>query len=311
MEGRGVVATLLIQNGTLHCGDNVWCGLSHGKIRDMNTDSGQSINQAGPSTPIEVSGLSEVPDAGEKFYVVDKASTAKTLAEEHKKKLIKGPQAPRIGFGPKIQELLLILKTDVHGSLEALRSKLSELAHCTTEVKLKILHSAVGGINESDVHLAIASKGIIVGFNVTANKAAREIAEEKKLEIRCYNIIYQLLEDVKKMMSGLLIPDNKEEVTGHAVVRKIIKLSKVGNIAGCFVVDGLLERSSKIRISRNGIVLNKEKALTLSSLKHFKDDVNKVKAGFECGLKIDNFDDLKEGDELEAFKIVQVEKTLS
>lgn len=320
VEGKGVVSTLLVQNGILRCGDIVLSGTSDGRIRDMLDDAGNKIQAAGPATPVEVSGLSELPDAGERFYVLDKLPMARAIAEERKaklreKSLQKG--ARKISLAEimqqiqqgDIQELRIVLKTDVHGSLEALTPKLMEIGNA--EIKLKILHAAVGGINEGDIQLAIASRGVIVGFNVTASRMAREMAEEKGIEIRYYNVIYHLLEDVKKIMSGLLMPEDREEITGHASIRKVIRTSKAGNVAGCFVTDGHIDRTSKIRIARNGVILNKEKSLVITSLRRFKEDVGKVKAGFECGIKLDGFEDIKEGDEFEAFKIIQVEKTLA
>lgn len=319
MEGKGVVTTLLVQNGTLHRGDNILCGTSYGRVRDITDHLGKNQHEAGPSTPVEISGLSELPEAGDKFYVVDDPSLARTIAEDRKKKLrekqlAKGVKKITIeDIMKQIQkaetpELLVILKTDVHGSLEAICPKLESFS--ADKVKLKVLHAAVGGINERDIQLADASQAIVIGFNVTANKMAREMAENKKIQIRYYSIIYQMFEDIKNIMQGLLVPESKEETTGHATVRKVINLSKSGKVAGCYITDGVVERSSHIRISRDGVVINKDKPLAIASLKHFKEDVGKVKEGFECGIKLDGFDDIKEGDELEAFKMVSVAQKL-
>lgn len=319
MEGKGAVASLLIQNGSLRRGDNILCGIAYGRVRDMTDDAGNIIQEAGPSTPVEISGLNELPDAGDKFNVIEDVSIARNIAEDRKKlyhaqALAKGAHKPNLAELMKQlqkgeqQDLKIILKTDVHGSLEAIVPKLEGLS--TDEIKVKLLHAAVGGINERDVQLADASQGIVVGFTVTANKMARDIAEEKGIEIRYYDIIYHLLEDVKNIMRGMLLPQQKEEITGHAVVRKILRITGVGHVAGSYVTDGIIERSSLIRLSRNGIVINKDKPLTLSSLKHFKEDVNKIKSGFECGIKLEGYEDIKEGDEVEAFKIVMVARNL-
>ena len=317
-EGKGIVATLLVQNGTLRRGDTVICGLGYGRVRDITDHNGKKIHEANPSTPVEICGLSELPIAGDNFLVIESLSLARTITENRKKKakektLSAGTRKLSLAEIMKqiqqgeIQELRIVLKTDVHGSLEAISQKLQELS--SEEVKIKLLHAAVGGINERDIQLAHASNAIVLGFSVVANKMARDIAEEKKIEIKYYNVIYQLLEDIRKIMTGMLIPEMKEEVTGHADVRKVIKISKVGNIAGCYITDGTIERNSRIRISRNGVVLNKEKALSIGSLKRFKEDVPKVRKGFECGIKLDGFDDIKQGDELEAYKIISVSKS--
>jgi translation initiation factor IF-2 len=319
MEGKGVVSTLLVQNGTLRRGDNILCGTSCGRVRDITDHLGKNIHEAGPSTPGEISGLADLPEAGDKFYVVDDPGLARTIAEGRKKnlrdkQLAKGVRKITIeDIMKQIQkaetpELRIILKTDVHGSLEAIAPKLESFS--AAKVKLKLLHAAVGGINERDIQLSDASQAIVLGFNVTANKMAREMAETKKIQIRYYSIIYQMFEDVRNIMQGLLVPESKEETTGHATIRKVITLSKAGKVAGCYITDGVIERSSHIRISRNGVVLNKERPLAIASLKHFKEDVGKVKEGFECGIRLDGFDDLKEGDELEAFKTVSVAQKL-
>jgi translation initiation factor IF-2 len=313
VEGKGIVANLLIRNGTLNRGDNILCGTSYGRVRDITDHTGKSLSQAGPSTPVEISGLSELPEAGDRFYILEDISLARNIAEDRKKKLrekslAKGVRKLTIEDILKqikkgeIQELRIILKTDVHGSLEAITPKLEAMS--TEKVKIKLLHAAVGGINERDIQLSDASQAIVLGFSVTANKMARDMAEEKKVQIRYYNIIYQLFEDVQSIIQGMLIPESREEIIGHATVRQVFHISKLGNIAGCYITDGIIERSSKIRLARNGVVLSKDKPLIISCLKHLKEDVGKVREGFECGIRLEGYEDLKEGDELEAYKLV-------
>ena len=320
VEGKGVVASLLVRNGTLKRGDNILCGTSFGRVKDIVNTFGSLLSQVDPSTPVEISGLSELPEAGDKFYVLDSFSMARTIADERKNKLrdkllAKGVRRLTIEDIMKqiqngeTQELRIILKTDVHGSLEAITKKLEGLA--SNEVKIKVLHAAVGGINERDVQLSDASQAIILGFNVITNKMAREMAETKNTEIRYYSIIYQLLDDVKKMMQGLVLPESREEIIGHVTVRKVFHITKVGNIAGCYVTDGIIERASHIRISRDGVVINKEKPMAIASLKHLKEDVSKVRQGFECGIRLEGFDDIKEGDELEAFRLSSIQKPMT
>jgi translation initiation factor IF-2 len=319
MEGRGVVATLLVENGTLKTGDIILCGNHYGRVRDIFDHLGHNLKEAGPSTPLEISGISGLPEAGDKFYVLDSIGQARSIAEERQKKLrekslsasprkVTAEEIIRQIQEGEIKELRIILKTDVQGSLEAISAKLHEVKN--EEIKLRLLHAAVGGVNERDVQLADASHALIMGFDVAANKAARDMAEEKNIEIRRYNVIYQLLEDVKKIMGGMLAPRITEEITGHATIRQVIQVPKIGKIAGCFVTDGNIERSSKIRLYRDSIILNKEKPLEVGSLRRFKEDVTKVKDGFECGIKLAGYEDIKEGDELEAFKIVSVKRTL-
>jgi len=318
VEGRGDVATLLVQNGTLKQSDTILCGVCYGRIRDISNHLGQKIKQAEPSTPVEVCGLSGLPDAGDKFYVMQSLSSARNIAEARKQELreksLNTQRRPSIEeIMSQIQrgetkELRIVLKADVQGSLEAISAKIQTLTH--EEISVKLLHAGVGAVTEGDIQLADASQALIIAFNVTEGKIARDMAEEKGVDIRKYNIIYQLLEDLHKIMTGMLAPAKTEEITGHVTIRKVIHISKIGNVAGCYVTDGYVERTSKIRIYRDGIMLNKDKPLSLDSLKRFKDDVAKVKSGFECGIKIKDFDDIKEGDEIEAYKIVMVERTL-
>lgn len=318
-DGKGSVATLLVQNGTLKRGDFILCGGAYGRVRDIIDHKGKTIKQAGPSTPIEISGLSDLPEAGDKFYVVKNLSQAKSIAEErkknlHEKNLQQGSRKLSIHELMKqiqqgeTKELNIILKADVQGSLEALIHKLAEISH--DEVKVKVLHAAAGGINETDIQLAEVSQALVIGFNVTPSKAARDMAEDKGVEIRRYSVIYHLLDSIRDIMTGMLDPDIQEKITGHITIRKVIRISRLGNIAGCYVTDGTVSRNSKIRISRNGVVMNKEKPLELLSLKHHKEDVAKVKQGFECGIRLHGFDDFKEGDEMEAFEMVEIQRKL-
>lgn len=318
-DGKGSVATLLVQNGTLKRGDFVLCGGAYGRVRDIIDHKGKIIKQAGPSTPIEISGLSDLPEAGDKFYVVNNLSQAKSIAEDrkkdtHDKHLERGSKKLSIHELMKqiqegeAKELNIILKADVQGSLEALTHKLAEISH--EEVKVRILHAAAGGINETDIQLADVSQALVIGFNVIPSKAARDLADEKGVDVHRYSIIYHLLDSIKDIMTGMLDPEIQEKITGHITVRKVIRISRLGNIAGCYVTDGTVGRHAKIRVSRNGIVLNKEKALDLLSLKHHKEDVAKVKQGFECGIRLHGFDDFKEGDELEAFEMIEIKRKL-
>ncbi len=318
-EGKGTVATILVQDGTLKRGDNILCGNSSGKVRDIINDKGKKLKEAGPSTPVSISGLSDLPSAGDKFYVVDNLSQAKSIAEDRQKTsrestLHNGVRRPSFEqLMQNLQEgtakqLCLIVKADGQGSVEAISQKIEQYSH--EEVELRVLHAAVGGINERDVQLAIASKALILAFNVVASKPARDLADDKGVEIKRYSVIYHLFEELKDIMSGMLPPERREKTIGHAEIRKIIRISKIGNIAGCYVTDGYLERNSKIRISRQGVTLNKGKAMDLSSLRRFKEDTAKVKEGFECGVRLIDFDDLREGDEIEAFKIIEVARKI-
>ena len=318
VEGRGDVATLLVQNGTLKQGDTILCGENYGRVRELNNYLGKKLKEAGPATPVEVCGLSGLPSAGDKFFVLRSLSQARGIAESRKQRsretTLNTQRRPSIeDIMSQIQkgqtkELRIVLKTDVQGTLEAIAAKIATLSH--EEITVKLLHAGVGAVTEGDVQLANASQAIIVAFDVTEGKIARDMAEEKGVEIRKYNIIYTLLEDLHSIMTGMLDPTKTEEVIGHVTIRKVIHISKIGNVAGCYVQDGYIERTSKIRIYRNGIILNKDKPIELDSLKRFKEDAAKVKSGFECGIKFKDFEDIKENDEIEAYKIVMVERTL-
>ncbi|HQO43642.1 MAG TPA: translation initiation factor IF-2, partial [Bacillota bacterium] len=305
-KGKGPVATVLIQDGSLSLGDYFIVGSTHGKVRGMIDDKGKRIKKAGPSTPVEIQGLDEVPDAGDIFIVVDDEKTAKTISEKRKEKQrlsqIQSKQTVsleelfnQIQEG-KVKELNIILKADVQGSVEAVRQSLARLSN--EEVKVNTIHGGVGAITESDVMLASASNAIIIGFNVRPQPMAIALAEKEKVDIRLYRVIYNAIEDVEAAMKGMLEPEYKEVLLGHAEVRATFKASAVGTIAGCYVTDGKINRNNDIRVIRDGIVIHEGK---LASLKRFKDDAKEVNAGYECGLNIEKFNDIKEGDIIESY----------
>ena len=314
-EGRGVVATVLVQDGTLKVGDVIVCGDGFGRVRALFDDKGRSVNEAGPSTPVEVSGLDAVPTAGEKFAVVDDISHAREIAETRRTRTRGFALGERQSVTlenlyskmaeQKIKSLNLILKADVQGSLEALIKELEKLQN--DEVPIRVLLKAVGGISESDILLADASQAIVIGFRVAPEDRAMSLAEEKKIEIRRYDIIYQVTDEIRKAVEGMLVPEIKEVHLGRAVVRQVFKISKVGTVAGCFVTQGTIERSSKARVLREAREIYKS---SIDALKRFKDDVREVREGFECGIKVTNFDDLKVGDIIEAYRIDEIRRTL-
>jgi translation initiation factor IF-2 len=315
-KGQGPVATVLVQSGTLKRGDVVLAGAVFGRVRAMLDENGASLESAGPSIPVEILGLSDVPAAGSEVLVLGDERKAREIAlfrqgKFRDVKLAKQQSAKlenifeQMGEG-QAKTLSLIIKADVQGSYEGLAHALSRLS--TNEVKVNIVHAAVGGITESDVNLALASKAVIIGFNARADAAARKLAEHSGVDIRYYNVIYEAVDDVKAALSGLLAPEKKENVLGLVEVRQIFKISKVGTVAGCYVSEGLVRRSSaKVRVLRDNVVIHDGE---LDSLKRFKDDVREVKAGFECGLSLKNFDDLKIGDQLEVYEVVEVARTL-
>jgi translation initiation factor IF-2 len=314
-EGRGVVATVLVQDGTLHVGDVVVCGDGFGRVRALFNDLGRSIDQAGPSTPVEISGLDVVPTAGETFAVVDDIARAREIAEARRIRARDAAQAERQAVTlenlyskmaeQKVKNLNLIVKADVQGSIEALTKELEKLENA--EVPIRILLKGVGGITESDILLADASQAIVIGFRVAPEDRAISLAEEKKIEIRRYDIIYQVTDDVKKAVEGLLVPEVKEVHLGRAVVRQVFRISKVGTVAGCFVTQGSIERSAKVRLIREGREIYKG---AIDALKRFKDDVKEVPQNFECGIKIANFDDVKLDDVIEAYRVDVIRRTL-
>lgn len=312
-KGRGAVATLLVQNGTLRTGDSLLVGSTYGRIRAMFDDKGKKIKKAGPSIPVEILGLSEVPAAGDKFHVVKDEKTARNMAESRKQKekadsLMNSHRVSledlysQIQEG-KVKELAIIVKADVQGSVEALKQSLEKLS--TDDVKVRVIHQAVGAITETDITLATASNAIIIGFNVRPDNNAVTAAEKEKVDIKTYRIIYDAIEDIKSAMIGMLEPDYKEVVLGSAEIRTTYKISNVGTIAGCYVLNGKLLRNSDVRIIRDGIVIFES---SLASLKRFKDDVKEVNSGYECGLSIEKFNDVKEGDIVEAFTMEEIKR---
>lgn len=309
-KGRGPVATLLVENGTLKVGDAVVAGNTCGKIRAMFDDKMKPIKTAGPSIPAEILGLSEVPEAGDRFFVVKDEKTAREIAESRKQEKKDNAKTKvsledlysQIKEG-KIKELDIIVKSDVQGSSEAIHSSLEKLS--TDEVKVRVIHSGVGAITESDVTLANVSNAIIIGFNVRPNINAQNQAAKEMVHIQTYRVIYDAIDDVKKAMIGMLEPEKREVVVGSCEIRKVYKISSIGTIAGCYVLSGKIARNNQVRIIRNGIVIFES---TLSSLKRFKDDVKEVAQNYECGLSIDRFNDIKEGDIVEAFTIEEIKK---
>ena len=311
-KGKGPVATVLVQKGTLRVGDNVAVGPCHGKVRAMMDDKGRRVKEAGPSTPVEILGLNDVPGAGEIFMAMSSEKEARSFAEtfiaEGKNKLIEETKSKlslddlfsQIKAG-NVKELPLIVKADVQGSVEAVKQSLVKLSN--EEVVVKVIHGGVGAINESDVSLAAASNAIIIGFNVRPDATAKSVAEQEKVDIRLYRVIYQAIEDVEAAMKGMLDPIFEEKVIGHAVVRQTFKASGVGTIAGCYVMDGKFQRDCSCRITRDGEQLFDGK---LASLKRFKDDVKEVAAGYECGLVFEKFNDIQEDDMVEAYTMVEV-----
>jgi translation initiation factor IF-2 len=314
-EGRGPVARILVQQGELNQGDFIVVGRAYGRVRDIVDDRSQRIKTAGPSTPVAISGLNEVPDAGDKFYVVKSLREAEAAADERrdqerqqglaKEKVTLDNIFQKLAESEK-KELPLVVKADVQGSLETLRATLSKIG--SEEVTVSVKHAAVGGVNESDIVLAEASGAIIVAFNVTASAVARKAAEAKSVDVRFYEVIYDLTDDVTRAAEGLLEPELKLEVLGHAEVRDVFKVSRVGMIAGCYVTEGTIERHARIRVTREDIVIEKDRRL--EQLKRFKDDVREVHAGQECGMRIEAYDDIHVGDVLECYKTLEVRRTL-
>jgi translation initiation factor IF-2 len=314
-EGRGAVATILIQEGELKVGDFIVAGRAFGRVRDLLDDTGARIKIAGPSTPVQVSGLDEVPAAGDAFFVTESLDKAEDAAQQRRDRDREASlHQPKVTLDSlfsqmkdaEIKEILVVLKADVQGSIDAISTQVEKLS--TDEVKVRVLHKAVGGINESDVILAEASKAVIVGFNVIASAKARASADIKGVEVRTYQVIYDILDDVKKAASGMLEPEIRQDVLGHAEVRKVFNVSKVGTIAGCYVTDGIVQRDALIRVTRQGVVIVNDRVL--EQLKRFKDDAKDVKANMECGMKIVGYDDIKEGDVLECYKKVEIKRTL-
>jgi translation initiation factor IF-2 len=314
-KGRGPVATILVQSGTLKRGDVVLAGSAYGRVRAMLDENGKNISEAGPSIPVEIQGLTEVPAAGEEVMVMADERKAREiglfrqgkfrdvkLAKQQAAKLENMFEQMAEG---EVKNLPMIIKTDVQGSQEALVHSMQKLS--TSEVRVQVVHAGVGGISESDVNLAVASKAVIIGFNTRADASARKLAEATGVDIRYYNIIYDAVDEIKAAMSGMLAPEKREHALGLVEIRQVILVSKVGAIAGCYVLDGIVKRGSSVRLLRDNVVVWTGE---LDSLKRFKDDVKEVKAGFECGLTLKNFNDIKEGDQLEVFEVQEVARTL-
>jgi translation initiation factor IF-2 len=314
-KGRGPVATVLVQSGTLKRGDVVLAGSAFGRVRAMLDEAGKAIHEAGPSIPVEIQGLSDVPSAGDELIVLGDERKAREIALYRQGKFrdtkLAKQQAAKLenmfeGIGEgAVRTLPLIIKADVQGSQEALTNALTKLS--TDEVKVQVVHGQVGGITESDINLAIASKAVVIGFNVRADQSARKLAEGNGIDIRYYNIIYDAVDEVKAALSGLLAPEQREQVLGLVEIRQIFRVPKIGAVAGCMVIDGVVKRTANARLLRDNVVIWTGE---LDSLKRFKDDVKEVKAGFECGLSLKGYDDIKERDQLEIFEVQEVARTL-
>ena len=309
-RGRGPVATVLVQDGTLRVGRSLICGTTTGKVRAMLNQKGERIASAGPATPVELLGLNEVPLAGDRFQVIEDERLARQVAERRSQKIKAAAQrSQRVTLDDlfkqiqegETKELNLVLKGDVHGSVEALQEAILKLS--LDEVKVKIIHAGVGAINESDVMLASASNAIVIGFNVRPDSNARRMAESDRVDLRLYRIIYEALEDIKLAVQGLLKPIYREEIEGQVEIRQVFKASRLGNIAGCYVTEGRITRNSLVRLIRDGVVLHEGK---LDSLKRFKDDVREVSSGFECGILIEGYNDIAEGDLIEAYSMKRI-----
>jgi translation initiation factor IF-2 len=314
-KGRGPVATILVQSGTLRRGDVVLAGSSYGRVRAMLDENGKSIAEAGPSIPVEIQGLTEVPVSGEEVLVMSDERKAREIGLFRQGKFrdvkLAKQQAAKLenmfenmGEG-EVKNLPMIIKTDVQGSQEALVQTLQKLSN--DEVRVQVVHAAVGGISESDVNLAVAAKAVIIGFNTRADASARKLAEANGVDIRYYNIIYDAVDEIKAAMSGMLSPEKREHILGMVEIRQVILVSKVGTIAGCYVLDGLVRRGSMVRLLRNNVVVWTGE---LDSLKRFKDDVKEVKSGFECGLSLKNYNEIEVGDQLEIFEVQEIARTM-
>ena len=312
-KGRGAVATLLVENGTLRASDPIVVGAAFGRVRQMLDDKGRVIKEALPGTPVEITGLNEVPVAGDKFMVFESEKQARSVGETRMKAKIEKDRNSGAALSlddlysqikeGQIIDLNIIVKADVQGTAEAVKASLEKID--VDGVRVNVIRSTVGAISESDVILASASQAIIYGFNVRPDAKVRSKAEEENVEIRLHNVIYKMVEEIETAMKGMLAPEYHEVVTGQAEIRQVIKASKVGNIAGCYVTDGSIKRNSGIRLIRDGIVVYEGK---LASLRRFKDDVKEVNSGFECGLNIENYNDIKEGDIIEGYVMEEVEK---
>jgi translation initiation factor IF-2 len=314
--GRGTVATLLVQNGTLRVGDAFVSGATSGRVRSMVNDLGERVKEAGPATPVEVAGFSDVPEAGDLFQVVQDESRAREIAEYRQQLMRRKELQPstgklsleqlfdRIQEG-EVKELRVVIKADVQGSVEVLRDALTKLS--TEKVRVLVIHAAVGAISTNDVLLASASEAIIVGFNVRPERIATDLAEKEDVDVRLHTVIYEITDELKKAMVGLLEPAFEEVTRGRAEVREIFKVPRVGTVAGCHVVEGVVPRNAQIRLLRDNVVVFTGR---ISSLKRFKEDVSEVRSGFDCGISLEGYQDLKPGDEIEAFVREEVAQTL-
>ena len=314
-RGRGPVGTVLVQRGTLHVGDIVVAGASWGRVRALVDDVGKNVSDAGPSVPVEILGFNAAPEAGDQFAVVENEARAREITDyrARKRRETLGAAGTARTLEQMMQQLKeagkkefpLVVKGDVQGSIEAIAGALDKLG--TDEVMARIVHSAVGGITESDIALASASKAVVIGFNVRANAQAKQAADAQGVEIRYYNIIYDLVDDVKGAMSGLLAPTKREVFLGYATIKQVFNISKVGKVAGCLVTEGKVERGAKVRLLRDKVVIHEG---TLSILKRFKDEVKEVPAGQECGMAFANYQDIRENDEIECFQVETIQRSL-
>jgi translation initiation factor IF-2 len=313
-KGRGPVASVLVQNGTLNVGDVILAGFEHGKIRALIDENGKSVQSAGPSIPVEVLGLNSVPEAGDEFVVVADEKKAREVAEfrrgKYKDSKLALQQSNKVesmfaGVGDGKQVFNVVLKTDVRGSMEAIVASLQKIG--TDEVEVNVVSSGVGGISETEAHLAATTRAMIIGFNVRADKRAREIVENEGLELRYYNVIYDVIDDAKAILGGMLSPEVREEILGVAEVRDVFNSPKFGQVAGCMVVEGTVYRNKPIRVLRDNVVIYQGE---LESLRRFKDDANEVRNGMECGIGVKNYNDVRVGDKIEVFKTVEVARSL-
>ncbi|MCK6418428.1 MAG: translation initiation factor IF-2 [Alphaproteobacteria bacterium] len=319
-KGRGPVATVLIQKGTLRVGDIFVAGAEFGKVRALLNDRGETITQAGPGLPVEVLGLNGVPEAGDSLVAVDDETKARSIADYRQRKNRDAKAARAVKGRTTMDDLLLqreagekvtlpvIIKGDVHGSVEAIAGSLAKLGEENAEIAIQVLHTGVGGITESDVTLARASRGLIIGFNVRASAQARDLAVRDGVEIRYYNVIYNIIDDAKAILSGMLSPSKREEYLGQAQIRQVFNITKVGKVAGCMVTTGVVKRGAKVRLLRDDVVIHEG---TLKTLKRFKDEVREVKEGMECGMAFETYDDIKEGDVIECYQIVEEARTVA
>jgi translation initiation factor IF-2 len=314
-KGKGYVTNMLVESGTMRVGDIILVGRYSGKVRAIHDDKGNSISEAGPSQPVSILGVNGAPSAGDKFYILQDEREARSIATKREqlyreqglrttKHITLDEIGRRLAIGD-FKELNIIVKGDVDGSIEALSDSLLNLS--TEEIQVNIIHKGVGAISEADVNLASASDAVILGFQVRPTLGARRLSDQEQIDIRLYSVIYKAIDEIKAAMEGMLSPDIEENILGSAEVREVFNITKVGTIAGCFVTDGFIKRSSRIRVIRDGIVIHTGK---LGSLKRFKDDVKEVKNNYECGLNIEKFNDMKEGDVIEAFEEVEVARKL-